>query len=114
MGALTIARPNLLAEQFELLANTGTSNGAGGRSSSAWTVQATTRGRRYTRATRNTPTEQTQGGKPSDPNVVEIVLDTMTVDGSWRVRAVKDATVYEILALSKQDGLTFVHARQVA
>lgn len=114
MGAVTLAKPTLLSERFELLSNSGGSNGAGGRLSSSWAVEATVRGRRYTRAVRNTDTETMQAGKQSDANVVEIALETATLDGAWRVRSIADQSVYEIVSLSRQDGVAFVHAREVA
>lgn len=114
MGTLSLAQPVLLSETFELLANTGGSNGAGGRSSNAWTVQSTVKGRRFTRANRAASSELLQAGRATDPDLTEITLDTAVVDGAWRVRSVSDQHVYEILSYSSQNGITFMRVRQVA
>jgi len=114
VGSLTLslAQPQLLSEQLELLANTGGSNGAGGRAADVWTVQTTVSGRRYTRATRAASAELMQGGKPDDANMIEIALDTVGVNPAWRVRAA-DGSTYEILTQAVQGPITFVRARQV-
>jgi hypothetical protein len=117
VGSLDIdLRPSqpLLCESFELQANSGASNGAGGRSSGTWTTQRTVSGRLYSRTTRGGSSESMQGGTQSDPDVVEIALYAVGVDGSWRVVGLSDGSVFEIVTVTEQPPITFLRVRKVA